>query len=127
MKNEDIDKLIEEALTQEEAEFYHLLDEQNIFQMVGGLFKGKNTWINIIMTVIAAIAFALAVYFGIDFFTSNDVLHAMKTGMAMLIFLLMNSFLKLYQWNQMDKNAIIRELKRVELQVSVLSKKSSSD
>ena len=32
--NEDIDKLIKETLTQEEAKFYDDLDEQNVFQMV---------------------------------------------------------------------------------------------
>jgi hypothetical protein len=31
--------------------------------------------------------------------------------------------LKLFHWMQMDKNAILRELKRVELQVGVLSAK----
>ena len=104
MKHEDIDKLIEQALTEEEAAFYHELDEQNMFQMVGGLFKGKMAFINVLMTIIAAAAFGLAVYFGIEFFYSSDVLYAMKTGAAMMIFTLMNSMLKIQQWMQIDKN-----------------------
>jgi hypothetical protein len=39
---EDIDKLIKETLTQEEAKFYEELEEQNVFEMVFELFKGKN-------------------------------------------------------------------------------------
>ena len=31
--------------------------------------------------------------------------------------------IKLYGWNQMDKNAILREMKRLELQISSLSGK----
>lgn len=31
---EDIDKLIKETLTQEEAKFYEELEEQNVFEMV---------------------------------------------------------------------------------------------
>jgi len=43
MKNhkEDIDNLIKETLTEEEAKFYDELEEQNILQMILGLFKGK--------------------------------------------------------------------------------------
>ena len=40
-KSEDIDKLIKETLTEEEARFYEELDEQNVFQMIGGLFQGE--------------------------------------------------------------------------------------
>ena len=46
---EDIDKLIKETLTQEEAKFYDELDEQNVLEMLGGLFKGKNSWIMYVM------------------------------------------------------------------------------
>jgi len=48
MKNstEDIDTLIKETLTKEEAKFYDELDEQGILGMIWGLFRGKNSWIN---------------------------------------------------------------------------------
>ena len=123
MKHEDIDKLIEQALTEEEAAFYHELDEQNMFQMVGGLFKGKMAFINVLVTFFALVAFILAVYYGIEFFYSNDVLYAIKTGAAMMIFIMMNAMMKIQQWMQIDKNAIIRELKRAELQISALASK----
>ena len=44
MKNkmEEIDNLIKETLTKDEAEFYDSLDEQNLLEMVGGLFRTKN-------------------------------------------------------------------------------------
>ena len=52
---EDIDKLIKETLTQEEAKFYEELEEQNVFEMVGGLFQGKNKWIMLMMNLIKPI------------------------------------------------------------------------
>ena len=56
---EDIDKLIKDTLTQEEAKFYDELEEQNFFEMVGGLFRGKNSWFmvwtNAIQIVLAAL------------------------------------------------------------------------
>ncbi|MEX0312683.1 MAG: DUF6768 family protein, partial [Allomuricauda sp.] len=59
---EDIDKLIKDTLTEEEAKFYDQLDEQNLFQMLGGLFKGKNSWLALIMNVMNALVFGLLIY-----------------------------------------------------------------
>ncbi len=46
MKNkmEEIDELIKESLSKEEAVFYDSLEEQNLIEMVGGLFRSKNRW-----------------------------------------------------------------------------------
>ena len=52
MKHENVDDLITEALSKEEAEFYHQLDEQTLWQSMWGLFQGKNKWINIIALLI---------------------------------------------------------------------------
>ena len=60
--NENIDKIIKEALTQEEAKFYDELDEQNLFQMIGGLFQGKMKWIMLLMNIIMVIFFGLFIY-----------------------------------------------------------------
>ena len=49
---EEIDELIKETLTEQEAKFYEELDEQNIFQMIFGVFRGKNSWINILMSIV---------------------------------------------------------------------------
>ena len=40
--SEDASLLSEETLTEEESKFYDELEEQNVLQMVFGLFKGKN-------------------------------------------------------------------------------------
>ncbi len=40
---EDIDQLIKDTLTQEEAKFYDDLEEQSFLQMVLGIFSGKNS------------------------------------------------------------------------------------
>lgn len=120
---EDIDKLIKETLTREEAKFYDELDEQNLFQMLSGIFKGKNTWLAIIMNIMNAIIFGLLIYCIIqtmDVEKTNDLI--LWVGAVILCFLTMG-MIKIYMWMQIHKNAIIRELKRLELQVSSLSGK----
>lgn len=120
---EDIDKLIKETLTKEEAKFYEELDEQNVFQMLGGLFQGKNKWMMFLMNIMTLIFFALFVYCIIMFFNADITKELLKWGIGSLMFLIGVSMLKLFAWMQMDKNALLRELKRLELQLMSLSGK----
>ncbi len=120
---EDIDKIIKETLTEEEAKFYDQLDEQNVLQMVGGLFQGKNKWIMYMMNIMTLVFFGLFIYCLVEFFKVEDTRSLLKWGFGGMIFLFGVSMLKVYAWMQMDKNALIREIKRLELQVSSLSGK----
>jgi len=125
MKNkmEEIDQLIKETLSKEEAAFYDSLEEQNLWGMVFGLFKGKNAWFLIIANIMILIFLGLFIYCCIQFFNSTDTEALMKWGFGSFVCLLSLSMLKIYAWMQMDKNAILREMKRLELQVMSLSGK----
>lgn len=119
--NEDIDKLIKETLTQEEAKFYDDLDEQNVLQMILGLFKGKNKWIMYMMNFMTLVFFVLFIYCLVQFFNSEITFDMIKWATGSVVFLLGVSMLKVFAWMQMDKNALLREIKRLEIQVSSLS------
>lgn len=127
MKNniEEIDELIKETLTQEEAKFYDDLEEQNVLGMIFGLFKGKNKWILILMNLVTVIFFGLFLYCIVQFFKTDIINELLKWGLGALVFLIGVSMLKIFAWMQMDKNALLRELKRLELQVSSLAVKIS--
>ena len=122
---EDIDKLIKETLSEEEAKFYDELEEQNVFQMLLGLFSGKNKWIIVLMNVMTLIFFVLFIYCVVQFFDTEVTNELIKWGIGGFVCLITVSMLKLFAWMQMDKNAVLRELKRLELQVSSLSMKMS--
>jgi len=122
---EDIDKLIKETLSEEEAKFYDELDEQNVFEMLAGLFKGKNKWIMYLMNFMNLVFFGLFVYCVIQFFDTENTNEMIKWGIGGLVFLFGVSMLKVFAWMQMDKNALLREIKRLEIQVSSLSGKMS--
>ena len=127
MKNEmeEIDKLIRDTLNKEEVKFYDALEEQNIFRMLFGLFKGKNAWLNILMNIMILVFFILFIYSGIQFFDSETTEGLIKWGFGSLIFMLGICMLKIFAWMQMDKYAILREMKRLELQIMSLSGKIS--
>ncbi|MEE9409277.1 MAG: DUF6768 family protein [Polaribacter sp.] len=123
MKNnkEEIDKLIKETLTQEEARFYDELEEQNIFRKVLGIFKGKNAFISIIMNITNIIVFGFFIYCIVQAFdveNTNELI--LWVGATILCFITM-SMIKIFSWMQMNKNDLSREIKRLELLVTANS------
>lgn len=122
MKNnkEEIDNLIKEALSTEEAKFYDELEEQNFLNKIGGVFKGKTGWLVLVMNIVSLIVFGLLIYCGVQFFNTEVVSELIKWGIGSMVCILFMSMIKLYVWMQMDKNDILRALKRVELQVASL-------
>ena len=127
MKNnlEEIDELIKDTLSKEEAAFYDSLDEQNLFEMFAGLFVGKNAWLLITTNISLLVFFALFVYSCFQFLNVETTAELIKWGVGSLMFLFSITMLKIYAWMQMDKNAILREMKRLELQIMSLSGKMS--
>ncbi|MBO6620818.1 MAG: hypothetical protein JJ892_04740 [Balneola sp.] len=125
MKKEDIDKLIEESLNKEEAKFYHELDEEGLFKQWGGLYTGRLGGWAIFITIVNVVITVFAFWFGYKYFTETDPMLMARYGAIMIIGLIMNGMVKLWHWMQMDKNSILREMKRMEFQIAVLSEKIS--
>ncbi|MEX0288649.1 MAG: DUF6768 family protein [Flavobacteriaceae bacterium] len=122
MKNnkEQIDELIKESLSLEEAKFYDALEEQNLMDKMFQVHKGKTGWLASVMTVFHIVAFVIFVYCIVQFLNSeqsNDLIRWASAGFLCLVIM---GMLKLYVWMQMDKNDILRELKRLELQLATL-------
>ncbi len=122
-KMEDIDQLIKDTLNEEEAKFYDQLEEQTPFQMIGGLFKGKNKWFIILINIIQLFSFLSFVYCLIQFLEVTETKPLIKWGFAGFLSIFISSLLKIFGWLQMDKNALTREIKRLELQISSLAGK----
>lgn len=122
---EDIDALIKETLTQEEAKFYDDLEEQGLLGMITGLFKGKNKWLLILMNLVTVLFFIFFIYCIFQFFKTDITNELIKWGLGAVLFLISISMLKVFAWMQMDKNALLRELKRLEIQVLSLNSKIS--
>ncbi len=123
MKNskEEIDELIKETLTKEEAKFYDELEEKGLFGKLGALHRGKLGWLAIIMNIVHLLVFGVFVYFVVQFFNTEETNELIKYASGGFLCLVFMGMIKLFMWMQMDKNDILRELKRLELQISVLS------
>ncbi|MFK5974001.1 MAG: hypothetical protein QM485_12090 [Flavobacteriaceae bacterium] len=120
-KKEKIDELIKETLNTEEAKFYEELGEQNLLEKIGEVYRGKLGWLAIIMHIVSLIILGLLVYCVVQFMGTNETNELIKWASAGFLCMIAMGMLKLYVWMQMDKNDILRELKRLELQFATLT------
>ena len=111
-------------MSQEEAKFYDELDEQNLFAKVGEVYRGKMGWLAIVMNIVHLVIFGVFIYLVIQFLNAEDTFMLIKWASSGFICLVVMVMLKLYMWMQMDKNDLLRELKRLELQMTTLSQRT---
>ena len=119
----EIDELIHQALSKEEAEYFDQLGEQDIPQMLIGFFTGKLAWMNVLISIITLAVFGLTIYTMIEMFAAEVINDKLEWMTFSILGFVMMALLKTWGWNQMDKNALMREIKRLEYQVSLLSEK----
>ncbi|MCJ7465108.1 MAG: hypothetical protein MUO53_00250 [Maribacter sp.] len=119
-EKEKIDALIKETLTKEEATFYDQLEEQNIFEKLGAVYKGKMGWLAVIMNMVQLVLFGIFIFCTIKFFNTDDTNTLIKWASGGFLCMMVMAMLKLYIWMQMDKNDTLRELKRLELQLAAI-------
>lgn len=127
MEKKEIDQLITESLTREEAEFYDSLEEGGLFQKIGGLYSGKMRWMAIATAIVNTIALIVSVYCLYLIFTVPEATAIIRYTAVMIIAWSFGCMVKLWSWMQMDKNTIIREMKRLEFQVAILLEKRSEE
>ena len=122
---EEIDKIIHQALSKEEAEFYDQLGEKSLIGTAFDVYTGRDKWLKIIMAIVTLASFIGFVYCAVQFFNTEVTNEMIKwLGIGILFFGISMS-LKIWQWMEMSKNSVIRELRRVEFQLTILAKHSA--
>ncbi len=117
---QDIDRMIEEALQgEEQALFRETAREPGFFGQAFGLFGGRNGWVNGVMMAVQAALFVGGVWAAWRFFEADTVLAAVQWGLPGAVLLLMSLIIKMGMMPEMQANRLIREVKRLELQIAV--------
>lgn len=126
----DLDRQIEEALDAEDRQIYKQLGEQNVFAQALSVYQGKFQGIAVMASLAMFAMFGGAVFAGWNFFqTSTDVeassrmIEALAWGGLTWFFMTAVGFMKIWFWMRMESNRVLREIKRVELQLARLQSK----
>ncbi len=120
---QDIDRMIEEALDgEEQALFRQTAQEPGFFSQTFGLFGGRAGWVNLVLMVAQATAFFVGAWAAWRFFQADTALSALHWGLPAAVLVLGSLVMKMALVPVMHANRVLRELKRLELQVAMARK-----
>lgn len=120
-RNEDIDRVIREALTREEAELFDRLGEPSVPEMLTQAFRGRNWWLNVLGGVLTLAYVAGTLYCAWRFFGATELADRLAWGLGTVSGLVITMAFKIWYWMELHRNALTREIKRLELQVAHLA------
>ncbi|NNE58830.1 MAG: hypothetical protein HKN36_12050 [Hellea sp.] len=117
----DIDLEIKKALSDEDQALVSHFEELGLFSYFKSLFRGKDAWVTILSIFFGIILQILFFYSAYKFFVTTDTNLKILWGGGAWFSAMMVAFMKVWFWMRMESNRVIREIKRVELQVARLS------
>lgn len=117
----NLDQAIRQAMSAEDAEFLARFEAETPIAEALGTFRGKWGALNIFAAIITFAMFGGFVYCVWNLLQTDDVRATLLWSTGALITALAVAMLKLYFWMEMNKNVMLREVKRLELQVARLA------
>lgn len=115
-----LDEMIGRALTEEDRELLARHGEPGYVAQAFGMFRGPMAWALWVAYVAGAVAFVMGAYAFWQMVTTTDLVAAVKWGVGALLLFQMTTLTKSFMGSHMQANRMLRELKRLELQVALL-------
>lgn len=123
----DIDEKIKRALSQQDqAEIDAVEAQAGLFEMIGMALTGRQAWFTYYMYAMGFGAFFLWLWMTMQFFAATDVQTSLHWLLGIITCLFVFTMIKIISWQQMQKLEIMREIKRLEMRVMLVSSKESS-
>ena len=117
-----IDDDIQQALTDEDRDFLARFDKEpgSVAQMAG-VFSGPLAWIYVAFIVAAVILAPFGLYCAYQFFNATEPRSLFYWGFGVTAILIVLSVVRLVFFMQINTNRMLREMKRLELQIARLA------
>jgi hypothetical protein len=115
-----IDELISGALSAEDRALLASHGEPGYLTQAFGLFRGPMAAVMWLVYAAAGVSFIAGAYSVWQMFGTSEAVVAVKWGIASLFLFQVTTLCKSFMGNHMEANRMLRELKRVELQLSLL-------
>jgi hypothetical protein len=115
----NVDDLIDEALSAEERELLRSIgDEPGFIERAMGMFGAGTHWMVWFMMFGQTMFFLAGVWAAWGFFEADDPVTQLRWGLPAVVLLLASLAVKLAVAPPIHANRIMRELKRIELQIA---------
>jgi len=118
----ELDMKIREALRKEDAElFQEIGEEPGIFEMLFETFRGRHRWLNMVGAGCILIFLALGIVSAVAFFRAEGTRDLVMWAAACVMCMSAVAMLKVWYWLELQRIVVMREIKRVELQIARLA------
>ena len=117
--SDDLDRMISEALDAEDREIFgELGEEPGYFAQAFALFRGKLAWVMWVIYITNIACAVLAGWAVWKLFQTTDPVMTMRWGVLVMGSLFVGIFMKSTMGYQLLSNRVLREIKRLELQLA---------
>jgi len=117
----DIDDAITKAMDQEaERAVHELARRETLFGQVREMSTGTSPQIVIVGYLFILAFLGLAVWTAISFFSTPDLAAKLAWGLGFIVCFMAVQMLKIWFWMLVMRNKVLREIKRLELQIARL-------
>jgi hypothetical protein len=116
----NIDDTIREALRNDAGDATFDDHELGMFEMMGETFRSRLRWWAVLVMIYIFAFLAVAIVAAVQFFGAEAVRSQILWATVFIVSTQAIGLLKSWWWNQMDRNALTREIKRLELRIALL-------
>ena len=118
----ELDDKIREALRKEDAELFEEFGaEPSMYEMVMETFRGRYRWMAFVAVFWTLVFIVLFILAGIRFFNAESTKDILMWAAACVVCWSAVFMMKVWYWMELNKNALTREIKRLELQIARLA------
>ena len=118
----DLDQAIRQSLSAEDAALLDRLGaDQALHRQVLSTFEGRLRWFNVAGWIAGLVLFGVACVLAWRFVQAEELRDMLRWGAASALAFAGIALIKVWFWLELQKNAIVREVKRLEVQVASLA------
>jgi hypothetical protein len=118
----ELDRAIQQSLSAEDALLLDRLGaDQALHRQVLATFEGRLRWINAAGWIAGFALFGVGSVFAWRFVQADDLREMLRWGAGAAVAFGGLALIKVWFWLELQKNAVVREVKRLELQVASLA------
>jgi hypothetical protein len=121
--NDELDDLIREALGQPDGELLLGDADPSMAERLTEVFRGRHRFLAVGGGIANLVLFVLAVFSGVQLLRATDERAMLLWGAAMLLCFVAVTAIKIWYWLEMNRLALTREIKRLELRVAQIARR----
>jgi hypothetical protein len=119
----ELDRKIREMLPADEAALLGPPGEPPLWEQMKELFRGRLRWISLLVVVGGVASLVLTIVSVVYFFRAETEREMIAWASGFGLGLIAISFSRLWFWLLATRNVVLYEVKRVELQLALLSRR----